>query len=645
MNEKSIILLLWLITSPVFAQSQTVQNSLEQKLSVAKDTSKVKILISLSQKYLQSDLKKSLVYSEKALQLSRALHYTKGIASSLASLSYGYFLSNDHQRSLELSKELLALYKKNGNEQGQASAFHNRGNIYKFLGGYTPALNNYFQSLRIYDQLADKKKMAMVMKDIGTVYEAQKSDSMARYYYLQSLQLLQQLPEKDFSKMTMTATVIGNFYGDRNETEKALTYLNKAFSYAKQIPSKYKGHAIAMTLANLGSLYENKRDYSQALAYNQQAFHIAETTNNKILLGLNYENRARIYQNMDSLKLSNKYYLKTEAIRLDMELLQSASMVQNAIASNNLKLKNYTLAERYAQKALETANRGGYPREAGNALKTLIAIHKQVGNYQQAFNYLQEYQTVRDTLFSNEKTEQILKLSALYETEKKEKQIALLQNKTEKEKVFRLILIGGFAILLIIGFLIYNQERIRRRKNEALFASRQALNAEQLKNTQMHEEQLQNEVKAKNKELTTYALNFIQKNQLLETLKTKITHMRKEANGDMSQKLNSLQHIIRHSFNLDEDWGEFRLYFEQVHDQFFKELNTHYPDLSNKELRLCALLKLNLSTKEMATILGISPASVKMARYRLRKKLNLNSENDLTAFMIRLEKNISEKNE
>jgi DNA-binding CsgD family transcriptional regulator len=214
---------------------------------------------------------------------------------------------------------------------------------------------------------------------------------------------------------------------------------------------------------------------------------------------------------------------------------------------------------------------------------------------------------------------------------------------TEKERILLYVLLGCFAFLIIIGLLIYRQQRLKNRKDKMIYASQQQLMEARLTNTKLHEEQLQNEVKLKNKELTSFALNFIQKNQLLETLKTKIMDMRKEANGVMSQKLNNLQHIIRHSFNLDEDWNEFRLYFEQVHDQFFKELNTHYPDLSGKELRLCALLKLNLSTKEMATILGISPASVKMARYRLRKKLNLDSENDLTAFMIRLEKNISEK--
>src|SRR5699024_2857305 len=126
----------------------------------------------------------------------------------------------------------------------------------------------YFRSLKRYEQLADTEKRAMVMKDIGVINEAQSADSAAEKYYLQSLQLLQQLAKKNYSKMTMIATVIGDFYQERKKPKSALYYLNKAFQYAKKIPGKYKGHAISMTLTNLGSLYEDNQNYEQALFYN-----------------------------------------------------------------------------------------------------------------------------------------------------------------------------------------------------------------------------------------------------------------------------------------------------------------------------------------------------------------------------------------
>jgi DNA-binding CsgD family transcriptional regulator len=86
--------------------------------------------------------------------------------------------------------------------------------------------------------------------------------------------------------------------------------------------------------------------------------------------------------------------------------------------------------------------------------------------------------------------------------------------------------------------------------------------------------------------------------------------------------------------SIDKDWEDFRLQFEQVHQGFFKQLKDQCPELSTSELKLCALIKLNLSMKETPTILGISPESVKTARYRLRKKLQLSHEENLIDFIL-----------
>jgi DNA-binding CsgD family transcriptional regulator len=90
-----------------------------------------------------------------------------------------------------------------------------------------------------------------------------------------------------------------------------------------------------------------------------------------------------------------------------------------------------------------------------------------------------------------------------------------------------------------------------------------------------------------------------------------------------------LQKLIDESFRLDKDWDEFKLYFEQVYVDFYQSLHEKYPDLTNTELRHCALIKLNLSISECANILGISPESVKISRFRLKKKMNLETQNEV----------------
>lgn len=123
-------------------------------------------------------------------------------------------------------------------------------------------------------------------------------------------------------------------------------------------------------------------------------------------------------------------------------------------------------------------------------------------------------------------------------------------------------------------------------------------------------------------------------------LKTSISNFQKSQNGESSKQLRNLQHMIDHSFNLDQDWEEFKMHFEAVHKGFFKALKRHAPELTINELRLSALVKLNLNIKEAATILNISPDSVKTARYRLRKKLNLKSDQDLSGFLMDVEQQV-----
>jgi DNA-binding CsgD family transcriptional regulator len=121
----------------------------------------------------------------------------------------------------------------------------------------------------------------------------------------------------------------------------------------------------------------------------------------------------------------------------------------------------------------------------------------------------------------------------------------------------------------------------------------------------------------------------------MEELKENISHMKSSLDTSaISGKLNSLKKLVDHSFSIDKDWEDFRLHFEQVHQDFFKLLKDRCPELSNSELKLCALVKLNLNMKEMSAILGISPESVKTARYRLRKKLQLSHEESLSDFIM-----------
>ena len=118
-------------------------------------------------------------------------------------------------------------------------------------------------------------------------------------------------------------------------------------------------------------------------------------------------------------------------------------------------------------------------------------------------------------------------------------------------------------------------------------------------------------------------LYIYQKNELLSDLKTHIHTLRDSIPTTAKVAIQNIESVIRNNLYLDADWERFRIHFEQVHPDFFKNLRESHPTLTKNEVRLCAYFYLNLSTKEIAGLLNIDPASVRKAKMRLNKKMNI----------------------
>lgn len=150
-------------------------------------------------------------------------------------------------------------------------------------------------------------------------------------------------------------------------------------------------------------------------------------------------------------------------------------------------------------------------------------------------------------------------------------------------------------------------------------------------------EKLQAELESKGREVTNSAMNIVYKNELLQKIKDEIDHLKdKEGKKLADEQLKRLQKIIDESMSDERDWNLFETSFNETHENFFKKLKTGHPDLVPNDLKLCAYLRLNMSSKEMASLLNISLRGVEIRRYRLRKKLELPHDKNLVEFLMEL---------
>jgi len=180
---------------------------------------------------------------------------------------------------------------------------------------------------------------------------------------------------------------------------------------------------------------------------------------------------------------------------------------------------------------------------------------------------------------------------------------------------------------------IITQKEKLIKQNELVYKTQKALADADIRNKELQEQQLRKELESKNKHLTTITLKILQKSETLKELKSKIEKI-SAASSKSSAELNRLVKLIDRSFRLEKDWEEFTMCFEQVHVGFYKTLKSQFPELTTHDLRHCALIRLNMTISETADVLGVSPESVKIFRFRLKKKLDVESQKELVEYIM-----------
>lgn len=196
------------------------------------------------------------------------------------------------------------------------------------------------------------------------------------------------------------------------------------------------------------------------------------------------------------------------------------------------------------------------------------------------------------------------------------------------------------AIYIIVGILLllfthnlYNTY-FRKQRDALLKKTKQELEHRELENAQQlmqfKNEKLQRDIENKNRELAISTMSLIKKNEFLNDIKKELNHAKTDAN------LNPVIKIIDKNINNTDDWKLFQEAFNNADKDFLKKVKSKHPKLTPNDLRLCAYLRLNLSSKEIAPLLNISPRSVEVKRYRLRKKMDLPRETGLTNYILEL---------
>lgn len=212
---------------------------------------------------------------------------------------------------------------------------------------------------------------------------------------------------------------------------------------------------------------------------------------------------------------------------------------------------------------------------------------------------------------------------------------------TTLAKIIYLLLFGAVLFALYRWqrkkFLL-QQQKHEEEQQKLLYIHGLEINKSESELVALRNEKLEAEINYKNSELASSAMHLVKKGELLTNIKTELTQMMKRLNNE--QAISELKKMIKslsEDDNIDKEWENFTKHFDKVHSDFVVRLKEKHPAITGNELKLCAYLRMNLSTKEIAQLMNISVRGVEIGRYRLRKKLGIGSEVNLFDYLIKFE--------
>lgn len=410
-----------------------------------------------------------------------------------------------------------------------------------------------------------------------------------------------------------TLNYIGRSYYDQKIYDKALEYYELALICSEQ-NNYFMGVSAGMN--NIGAVLNTKGLYEDAKSNFLKAIKLNTQCNNEHWLAINYGNLGYMELKLgDTLKCLEWYQKSIElADQIDFYKMKSKAMYN--LGSLYYKTEALDSAINILKKAFQISkDQKCYPENMSISSK-LHDIYISLEDTSQAYIYEIENKLVREAHFNREDLAQIYDAEMRYnlELEKNHRRIELIKNRFRNLAVILLLILINIVVLLFYH---------RRGKN--LYKAKQK------------ELLVNQELMLKNKELASKTMYLVQKNNMIIGISEELSSLLDSiSNDDIFTKINQLSKRLKSNSN-EEVWKEFEVYFQNVYPDFYVRLLDKYPTITKSELKLCAFLRMNMSTKEISSITGQKTSSLEVARSRLRKKLGLvNTDTSFTTFLSKI---------
>lgn len=530
-----------------------------------------------------------------------------------------HFMGSENDSALHYLNKALELSDAHKDHFYRSQLYYSMGDLFFRNRNYRLAIDYYFRLLKVFDnKLAETGDSLKLAGNYGTLYAQ-----------------------------------LGLSYFNLNNTASALKYFKKSLQKVEQnkpflSETAYLQSKLAM-MVNIGSVYIDKKKFSEGRGWYERALTINKKLNNQNYASALYNNLGIISMEEKKYDLAFDYYNKSLIIRTSLKDTAGMAQVLNNIGKCHYMVNDYLRAEETLRRSLNLTKGTGNTRSEMFATQFLTMALEAEGRYREALDVYKLYKANYDSIINNDAAADVMRMETEYRYEKLQRERELEQQlaiaRKERQAIIYLIIAGILLFAFIIASLLIRNQRIRMRQAEL---SRRSLELEsknlilekdnlelEKHNLELKNDNLEMELSFKKKELATQVMYLLQKNELIANA---ISEMQSLKGNPADKQAARLQHIITDmKANLDRGaWDEFEVRFQQVHQDFYDKLNALYPDLTPNEVKLCAFLRLNMTTKDISAITYQTAKSIHMARTRLRRKIGIERDENLVSWIQQL---------
>lgn len=508
-----------------------------------------------------------------------------------AELSKHHLINGDFAEAKTYAEMASAVAKSSSEKLSQAYSYSAWATYYNFLDIGDLVVENVQKALQILDTYQDKALKARLYYMLYGVYSSWDDENLSVNYVNRAIETAKEANDYEvlanaFSGKATTMEYVYRKTYNQTYLDSILFYLKASKNLYEQHPTQVGIRTYAIANLNIASFFYKYNDVSKNQTQDSVLFytHIAKEAAEK------FDKSYEIQGNINGL-LAEIAIRKNDSMEAEQLLLEAYNHLKNAPSPSFYALSNIS-----------------------NGLSN---FYEKNGKPEQALFFLKEKQQYDQVFFNQEQTHQTTKLEAQYENQRLIENVKLVEQKAKSQKTLNILLTGITILLLAILGLGYS-----------FFKNKSKLEREEQARLKTEQELLRLQKKQMQKEVMSSALQIERKNELLVEMRNTL------------KELNAFQHsskydrALRDEMRIEEALEKNLKEFQDINPEFFNKLNEMAASkLTPLDLKYCAYIHLKLSTKEIAHIFNVAPSSIRVTKYRIKQKLNLDKEIDLNEFL------------